>query len=370
MQPGHRRDCQGQPGTRDRRAGRPDGAPDRRHHDPVPASEPKQGPRRAGAAGPGGQAGLCRAGKARAGVPGQPAPLPGYRGGSPGRREWDARGGSDLRARQIHPRPRRGPDHGHVHGGSALHRRVERLRRAARRAGGHRVGDQPPPPGVHRGEAEDGDAGPRAWLFSHPGPHGASTAGSRPRRVLVLHGHRGPTLGPLLRDVHQRGDPSRDPGEPGPLAPVRGKDRGPGTAVLPLDRGQGGPIPGPDPPPGVRGARGPGYRRGLSQRRVLLPSGRGAGAVSADHTRPGAACYRPTRLRGRIRLPSSHPALPQPHDEAAGRPLPGGSDQRDLRIRGGRGAGDRGRHQRGPAPAGQGTDDPEPRGGIHRRAGG
>ena len=148
-----------------------------------------------------------------------------------------------------------------------------------------------------------------------------------------------------------------------------GQDHGARTPLLPLHRGQGGPLPGAQPPPGLRGARGPRHGRDVPQRPLVLPARGGPGGLSARRARPGAGGDRPPRLRGRVRLPRPPPALSLAGDQAASRALHRGPDQRDLRVRGGGLPGHPGGDQRLPAPPGRGTPGPLPLGVLHRGAG-
>ena len=96
----------------------------------------------------------------------------------------------------------------------------------------------------------------------------------------------GPAGGSLLDHLHQRGDPPDHQGEHPPIAPVWGKDRRAGAALLPFHRGQGGAISREGPPPGLRGAGGPLHRRGVPQRGLLLAARRRAGRFP-PHASPG-----------------------------------------------------------------------------------
>ncbi len=245
---------------------------------------------------------------------------------------------------RTHRRPRRGPDHGHVHGGAPVHRRVVGARRhawasppaaglgtALRRLGFTvgRLKTGTPARGLgrslDRGRMEEQPSDPSIVPFSF------AAAADRPaRRSLLDH-------------PHERRDPPDHPGVAAPLAAVRGAHRGPGPALLPLDRGQGGPVPRPGTAPGVRRARGTVDRRGVPERRLHVAARGRAGAVPPHHPRPRAPRDRAPRLRGRVRLPPAHAAHPGAHDEARRGALRRGPDQRHLGLRGGRGAGHRGR---------------------------
>ena len=97
--------------------------------------------------------------------------------------------------------------------------------------------------------------------------------------------------------------------------------------------------------PDLPGARGPRRRHGLSQRRLHLAAGRGAGGLPAHHSGPGEGGDPAARLRHRVRLRRPARALPDAGGEAPAGPVPGRPDQRHHRLRGGRRPGPGGRHQ-------------------------
>ena len=100
---------------------------------------------------------------------------------------------------------------------------------------------------------------------------------------------------------HARGA-RRDPRRSPPLADLFRADRGAGAALLPLDRGQGGALPRPRPPPDLPRTGGAGRRHGLSQRHLDLAPGRGAGPLRPRDRGARALPDPAPGLRGRVRL--------------------------------------------------------------------
>ena len=125
-----------------------------------------------------------------------------------------------------------------------------------------------------------------------------------------------------------------------------GPDRQRRPALLPLHRGQGGAVRRPGRAPDLPGARGPGRRHRLPQRRLHLPA-------RPTCRRPSCAPFRGWRRSpsGASATPSSTttwtPAssLPTLEVKRLPRPVPGRPDQRHHRLRGGRRPGPGRRHQ-------------------------
>ncbi len=141
---------------------------------------------------------------------------------------------------------------------------------------------------------------------------------------------------------HARHHPRR----PGSLADVLRRDRGRRSALLPLDRGQGGALRRQGLAPDLPGARGPGHLRGLPERHLHLAALRSAAGAGALDPGPRERAPDPPGLRDRVRL--LRPARPEglAGNQGGGRVVLRRPDQRHHRLRGSGGAGPDGRRQR------------------------
>ena len=142
-------------------------------------------------------------------------------------------------------------------------------------------------------------------------------------------------------------DPRDDPRQPPSRADVFRPDRERRSALLSVDRGQGGALRPARATSDLPRARGPGRSDRLSQRHLDLPAARGAGRDAADHSRAGAGRHAAAGLRDRVRPYRPARTASDPGDPADAGPLHGRADQRDHRVRGGcRARPDRGTERR------------------------
>ena len=86
------------------------------------------------------------------------------------------------------------------------------------------------------------------------------------------------------------------------LAAVQRPDRGRGTTLLPVDRGQGGEVSPSCPASDLPRARGPGHERGVRERHVHQHADRRSGGHGGVGAGPGAGRDDPARLCHRVRL--------------------------------------------------------------------
>ncbi len=337
VQPGHRRARQGAARARNRRARGTHGRPRRPRGHSVQGLEPLPRPRGLGAARAVRQGALFAPGAA-----------------GPGR---DA----ESHARRRHGRglPRRAGTRGRRRDGGGP---------VDRGGGGRRDdGDIPARPDAHGGEEDGGRPRRRGrgqGALGGPRPAGPETrpfqdrhAAARPPRQRGLRGLRaaagrrspGPLLlphrkarrraGPLLADRDQRERPPVDPREPPQEPHVLRADPGHRPALLPLDRRQGRAVRGEAAPHDLPRARRLDGAGDLHQRALdVAPGGGPARDPGRDPRLDGRADAAP-RLRCRVRLLLPRPAPRHARNAGGARSLLGGPDQRDLRLRGGRGAG-------------------------------
>jgi hypothetical protein len=243
LQPRHRRGREGYGGA--------GGGCARRHHGdghgsfphPVPHAEPLQRPRRVGAPRPV-RPGTLPPRRPRAPrAAGEPPPRPGDGGGAGAGRLQG--GGGPGGGRRDLPRARRRADGGHLP--ARADPRGSRSRRPRRTRGGRTVG----PPGGADGSA---GAGGRALQDRHSaagrrpvgGPRPDGGAARRESGVPPLRlGARAPPPAAHLLDRLDRGAAhGHRPRAPRRLRPLRRGDRRPGSALLPVDRGQDRQVPG------------------------------------------------------------------------------------------------------------------------------
>ncbi len=105
-----------------------------------------------------------------------------------------------------------------------------------------------------------------------------------------------------------------------------------GPALLPIDRGQGRPVPRQGAAPVLPRTRRPGHARGLRQRHVYFAADGRAVADRPLHSRPRKRRDAAPRLRHRVRRHRPHRTRPQPARQAVRRPLSCRPDQRNLRL--------------------------------------
>ena len=121
--------------------------------------------------------------------------------------------------------------------------------------------------------------------------------GDEPRPVFSALGspRRSPAPGALSHHPDQRAHPRPDPRLPAPLAAVRGRDRGHGAALLPLDRGQGRALRRARLAPDLRRAGRARHPRGLPERHLDQPALRRADRLRALDR--GGSSARGSRVR-------------------------------------------------------------------------
>ena len=113
---------------------------------------------------------------------------------------------------------------------------------------------------------------------------------------------------------------------------------------------------------------GRGNEGDVPERDLELAAGGRAGGVPEDDPGPRARARYAPRVRGRVRLRRPVAALPHARVQDGERALRRRSDERLERLRGGGGAGARGRDQRRAEPRGRSSARAQPGGGVHRRA--
>ena len=202
------------------------------------------------------------------------------------------------------------------------------------------------------GADEDGDAPAAARLhdrFFPPRPPGQR---SRSGTLFLHDGAAARGSPPLLLLGDDGGDPPDHPRKHPLFPPLRRGDPGDRRPLLPLPRRQGDALCRPGEPPGRprtgRSRHGGDLREGAGK----LPSAGSPGKDRPERPGSGAGGDHAPGLRDRIRLRPADPAPPDAGDEADCRALPGRPDQRDLRLRGGGGAGALGGDQRRPGRSG------------------
>ena len=138
-----------------------------------------------------------------------------------------------------------------------------------------------------------------------------------------------------------------DPRQSRPLAALCRRDHRGRTALLPVDRGQGGALRRARAAPDISRAGRARRRHDLPERHLDLVAARRAECAARDDTGARTRGDAPARLCDRIRLRRSARAVPDPGDAARSRPVFRRPDQRHDRLRGGGGAGADRRAQRG-----------------------
>ena len=164
---------------------------------------------------------------------------------------------------------------------------------------------------------------------------------------------RPPRAASLLPDLGRRRGEGDHPAPPPRVGAVRRGDQREGAAVLPVGRGQGRPVSGCGPPPGLPRARGAGHLRDVRERALDLAPRRGAAGVPPGGARARAGGDDPGGLRHRVRLLPADTAASDPRIARAPRALLRGAGQRHDGLRGGGGPGRGRRAQRRALPAGE-----------------
>ncbi len=172
---------------------------------------------------------------------------------------------------------------------------------------------------------------------------------------------RASAAGQLLDHSHLRTHARRDPRGTGSLAAVQRPDRGRRSALLPVDRGQGGALRRQVLASDLPRTRGPRQRRAVPQRHLHLAALRRADRPGALDPGSRAGAHHAPRLCHRVRLLRSARAAAVAGDPGHHRPVFRRPDQRHHRLRGSRGAGPDRRPQRRARQQG-------PRALVHRAA--
>ena len=143
-----------------------------------------------------------------------------------------------------------------------------------------------------------------------------------------------------------RSDPRHHRRQSRPRADVFRRHRERRSALLPVDRRQGRALQGARQPPDLPRAGRPRRRHRLSERHLDLAAGGRAACVPQDHPGARSRARDQAGLCHRIRLCRSARADREPRGQGGAAAVPGRPDQRHDRLRGGRRAGARRRHQR------------------------
>ena len=221
-------------------------------------------------------------------------------------------------------------------------------------------------PGVDRPRARAARSRPRGrpaedrHAAAHRRPHASTTRASPSspatsrRPVFSFLGRRAehPRQVSLPHHAHDGAHARDHPRGARPLAALHGRDRGRRPALLPVDRGQGGALRGPHAPPDLHRARGPRRRsrsiRTASRRRCRSTcSSSSCARFRASSTRTSRGPATRSSTTSSIRA-TSRPRSRRRRSRGSVLRRP---DQRHDGLRGGRGAGHRRRHQRGPRGA-------------------
>ena len=203
--------------------------------------------------------------------------------------------------------------------------------------------------------AEDRHAAAARRHAPSTGPRSRCSPGDEPPEPFsVLTDADHDAADPVRHHPDHAGDPRGDPGQCASLADVFRADPEPRPALLPVDRGQDRPLRRSRRPPDLPGA-GRARRHARSIRTASRPRCRRrcSSRSWSDHPRAGAGEDRsgratPSNTTTSIRA-SSHPTL---ETKRLSRALPGRSDQRHHRLRGGGRPGAGRRPERGAAGAG------------------
>ena len=241
VQSRRRRDGEGPPGPRDRRARRRDGPRRRPRHHPVPDAQCLARPRRPLLARAVRPRPLPRRDEAGDRAHAGPRPPPGAGESRAGRgRPRGRRGGHGRRALS---RPRGGRDGGDVPAGPDSRRAPAGGGGASGRVRGRAPVGLPPRPGPHARAAQDGDLPAAARLDDRLWPARGTVGRSRALAVSLGAFELPASSGRLSHHPHDRSHPCGDRRQPRPLAALLRRDRSGGRALLSLHRGQDSPIP-------------------------------------------------------------------------------------------------------------------------------
>ena len=166
-------------------------------------------------------------------------------------------------------------------------------------------------------------------------------------RAFFLHDWHGRKTTDLLsRRAHERGGSRVGATKPGPVPAVQRTDHRYWPALLSVARGQGQAVPGAGAASGVLGAGGAGRSGDLCQWLFDEPAAGCAGGGRESVAGVGGGSNAASRLRDRVRLHPAHGATAHTRDAVGGRVVLGGTDQRDIGVRGSGGAGAGGRGER------------------------
>ncbi len=173
--------------------------------------------------------------------------------------------------------------------------------------------------------------------------------------------------GRLLAHAHGRGRPRPHPEEPSALPALLRSDRRPRASLLPFHRGQGRALFGQAPPPDLRRAGRALDGLALSQRPFDVSAGGNPEINRKDDFRPRAGRVPPAGICRRIRHGFPRAAGRLTRDARPPGPLPRGTDQRHVRIRGSRRPGARRGRKCRPHGGGRGPAPAREARGLHRR---